>query len=368
MLFKNLSINYLIKIIYYKNIFIIYNMNNNLPSNVKKFINYDNYDPKDYSSFNNNDWTVLGLQILKSNKGEVYKLVNINEKYQKIIPIKKIDKNNYDLCKNNIYIGILNYRIIKGNKITNINNKIVYYGTYLKKINSKSGDTLIKFKNNKPFSYKYGDLYKLYINIDNKYGINNNSWNENNNLIKKYDNDFLFKKKIKIPKDLVSIVEKSSVSISYNNNNNNNNNNITRKKIINAYKKNISNNTTLVSCNCNSNLDYYNSNYHKYYNHYELDFIYKSKISIKSNIIKLKDCSINNINNINNEKSYFAYIVYKYCEDQIFDKIIYLSKFIKKEDDFLFFENVIINPKSKKLKKFDLYYTITENLNNTKFF
>ena len=325
----------------------MYNMENNiLPNDVKEFINYYS---KDYL-FNNHDSTLLGLQIVKSNKNKVYKLVNINEKYQEIIPIKKIDKNNYNLCENDIYIGILNYSIIKGNKTINMNDKIFYYGTYLKKKNSKSGDTFIRFKNNKLFSYKYGDLYKLSINIDNKYGINNNSWNENNNLIKKYDNDFLFKKKIKIPKKLVSIVEKSSVSLIYNNNNNNNNNE--NKKIINAYKKNITENTTLVSCKCN-NLDYHNEYYNKYYNYYGLDFINKSSILIDSHIIKLKDC---NNNNINNQKEYFAYIVYQYCKDQIFDKIIYLGKFIKKENDILFFENIIINPKSKNLKKFNLYY------------
>ena len=312
----------MIKIIYYKNIFIIYIMDDNiLPSNIKEYINYK----QEKYQFNDPKWSTIGLKIIKENNEKKYKLVFIGQNHQKEINILMINEND-KLDKDSIYIGILDY-ITKNNKRIK---KIIYYGNYINSI-KKNGNTIIKFKNNKLFSYKIGELYKLTINVYKKYGIINNEWNNNSLIKKKYDgNDFLFKKLDKIPSYLINNISNHTKLM----------NSFDIKEYINNYKKNISDNYTLLSNNSNN-----------------LNIIDIININSQSKIIKviLKD---NNNYNKNNKKLYFAYIKYNFSDDEIFDKIIYLGKFIKKESEFLYFENIIINPKSEKLKKFDLYYVI----------
>jgi hypothetical protein len=294
--------------------------NNIIPSNVKEYIHYK---PEKYE-FNDPKWSTIGLKIIEENNEKKYKLVFINQNHQKKINILMINEND-KLDKDSIYIGILDYR--NKNKIIS---KIVYYGNYIDII-EKNGNTIIKFKNNKLFSYKIGKLYKLTINVYKKYGIINTDWNDNN-LIKKINdgNDFLFKKLDKIPNYLINNISEKINSM----------NNADKNNYINNYKTKISDNYTLLSNNSN-----------------KLNIIDINNINSGSKIIKI--ILKNNKNNIkNNKKLYFANIKYNFSDDEVFDKIIYLGNFVKKEGDFLFFENIIINPKSEKLKKFDLYYAI----------
>ena len=185
-------------------------------------------------------------------------------------------------------------------------------------------------------------LYKLIIDVYKKYGINKNNLNIEN--IKKNNGksyDFLFKKiqKINIPDDLIIDIGKKM--------NNNKENYSFVNSYVSNYENNLANDIKLLRKKMN-NLIFFNT-------------LINNVLKLPIYLIKIKNYNINNTNNtnnINNQKLYFAYIKYNFSDDEIFDKIIYLGKFIKKEGEFLYFENIIINPKSEKLKRFDLYYAI----------
>lgn len=309
-------------------------MDNILPSNVKEYIIVK---PKKYNSKNDN-WITIGLKIIKNNnEKEKYKLVFIDEENKNInINILKINKNS-KLDNNSIYIGILDYKLENGSPIK----KIVYYGKMKGYIKNKTNENVgLQFENKKIFFYNQGQLYKLISNIYKKYGISENNWTNEIKLEneKKKGNYFLFKKldEINIPNGL--LYNKDNIIRKYSPNNNNNNynsyynNDEFQNNIINKYIKRIGKNNIIVSNNLN-NLNIENI---------------KNKIFIK--------LTKTNTNNLNNYRFYFAYIKYIFRGDGLFNKLIYLGKFIKNEDDFIFFENIIINPKSKNLKEFKLYY------------
>jgi hypothetical protein len=304
--------------------------NNILPSNVKDYIIVK---PKKYNSKNDN-WITIGLKIIKNNnEKEKYKLVFIDEKNKNInINILKINKDS-KLDNNSIYIGILDYTHQNGSPIK----KIVYYGKKKGYIKNKTNEIVgLQFENKKIFFYNQGQLYKLISNIYKKYGISENNWTNERILEneKKKGINFLFKKldEIHIPNGLLYHKDNIIAKYSHNNYNSYNSNNQFENNAINHYIKRIGKNDIIVSNNLN-NLNEENI---------------KNEIFIK--------LTKTNTNNLNNYRFYFAYIKYIFIGDGLFNKLIYLGKFIKNEDDFLFFENIIINPKLKNLKEFNLYY------------
>lgn len=210
---------------------------------------------------------------------------------------------------------------------------IVYCGKYIETIKT-NGDILIKFEN-KIYNENNLNLYKLIIDISKKYGITNNNWKVEN-LTKKImgGNDFLFKKL-----NLYNIPEK--LFINFNFLNNFLNNSLTGPNVdikLRNFKNRIYNYTILNIIENNL-----------------IKIIDSSNIKINYKIILTKEIDINHLIN-SNKYFYFADIKYNFLSSEVFNKIIYLGNFIKKEGEFLYFENIIINPKSEKLIKFKLYY------------
>jgi len=303
--------------------------NNIIPNDVIKYINFK---PNKYEN-NNSIWKTIGLKIIKeNNQTKKYKLVFTSQNYQKEINILTINKND-KLDKDSIYIGIFN------NKNNNQIRKIIYYGNYDKTI-IINNEQLFLFKNNKSFSYKFGKLYKIFTDLYKKYGLLNFNLNSSN-VKETLSNNFLFKKNIIIPEDLIIKINNQLVT-SFSPNEENEFE--AENRALANYIKNIKNNNIVLNNN--------------------LEVINKNNIKKNSKIIKLKNCTINN--NLNNNKLYFAYIKYKFSDNEVFDKIIYLGNFIKNDDNFFFFENIIINPNAENLEEFNLYCN-TSNLPKKKF-
>jgi hypothetical protein len=258
-----------------------------------------------------------------------------------------IFSNNSALSKDSIYIGInLEDYINKTIKMFDV----YYYGKYIETI-EKNGKIFIKFENEEVDKRMFR-LYKLIIDVYKKYGIKNNNWNKEQigNT-----NDFLFKI-INIPENFIYNVRNKML----NEMSDNNYDIINASKIheyIEKYKK--SNNIELLNVKNNFFIKIYDSNNINNKSRPIITRVTRVKKYNSNNINNNNNNNnVNNINNINNKKFYFANIKYNFSDNEIFDKIIYLGKFIKADNDILFFENIIIKPKSEKLKRFKLYYII----------
>jgi len=288
-----------------------------IPNNIAEIIDVINYKnsnipPIKLKNINNSKYILVGNYNYNKNE----EIINLES---------AIFSGNLELSKDSIYIGI---DIKDSNNLGFFN--VYYYGKYIKTIENKN-KKFIKFENGE-VDNTIVKLYKLIIDIYKKYGIKNNNW-KNEEI--KNTNDFLFRniKYIEIPEKFIHYVRYEIKK------NSNNNNNIDSTNIINYIKK----------IGSKKLLNIKNNPFIKFFDNKNI------KNTSSPLIIKI----INNTNNINKtDKLYFAYIKYNFSDSEIFDKCIYLGKFIKKEGNFLYFENIKINPKSEKLEKFDLYYAI----------
>ena len=300
--------------------------NSIIPNNIKNYIGY----VKNKKLFEGPRIRIKEEYINDKKAFILKKTYDIKE----AIDLEKIEIYKEKLDTNSTYI-VIEKKQHNNNKLNEYDD-IVYCGKYIEAI-KKNGDYLIKFENKLYNQNELNLLYKLIIDISKKYAITNNNW-KSENLEKKIMNgnhNFLFKKLNlhNIPKKL--FINFDTLYKSFNGDNSNNNK---HQKI-----ENYLDNYTILNTNeDNINIIEFNIN------------IISSKITLTKKIILTKKININNLKK-SNEYFYFANIKYNFSIRELFNKFIYLGNFIKKEGDFLFFENIIINPKSEKLKNFDLY-------------